>query len=51
MGLLNMNGGAVCLKLAANGIVTLKNVKTLAEITETPAGVIYKDASNNFRIV
>lgn len=48
---INMNNGAACIELSANGMVALKNVKTLAEISGAPAGTIYKDASNFLKIV
>lgn len=48
---INMNGGAACIELSTNGMVVLKNVKTLAEISGAPAGTIYKDASNFLKIV
>lgn len=48
---INMNGGAACIELSTDGMVALKNVKTLAEISGAPAGTIYKDASNFLKIV
>lgn len=48
---INMNGGAACIELSQNGMVALKNVKTLEEISGAPAGTIYKDASNFLKIV
>ena len=48
---INMNGGAACIELSTTGMVALKNVKTLAEISGAPAGTIYKDASNFLKIV
>lgn len=48
---INMNNGAQSIELLADGMVTLKNVKTLAEISGAPAGTIYKDASNFLKIV
>lgn len=48
---INMNGGVACIELSTNGMVALKNVKTLAEISGAPAGTIYKDASNFLKIV
>jgi hypothetical protein len=48
---INMNNGAQSIELSADGMVTLKNVKTLAEISGAPAGTIYKDASNFLKIV
>lgn len=43
---INMNGGVACIELSTDGMVALKNVKTLAEISGAPAGTIYKE--NNF---
>ncbi|MBF2748243.1 hypothetical protein ISN41_09050 [Enterobacter bugandensis] len=48
---INMNNGAQSIELLADGMVVLKNVKTLAEISGAPAGTIYKDASNFLKIV
>ncbi|MBA7865530.1 hypothetical protein HV283_07600 [Enterobacter hormaechei] len=48
---INMNNGAQSIELSADGMVALKNVKTLAEISGAPAGTIYKDASNFLKIV
>ncbi|MBE3178237.1 hypothetical protein INF83_09450 [Enterobacter cloacae complex sp. P3B] len=48
---INMNNGAQSIELSADGMVVLKNVKTLAEISGAPAGTIYKDASNFLKIV
>ncbi|WP_052194030.1 hypothetical protein [Enterobacter asburiae] len=48
---INMNNGAACIELSTTGMVALKNVKTLAEISGAPAGTIYKDGSNFLKIV
>jgi hypothetical protein len=48
---INMNGGAACIELSTNGMVVLKNVKTLGEISGAPVGTIYKDASNFLKII
>ncbi|HDV8501609.1 TPA: hypothetical protein QIT10_003565 [Enterobacter bugandensis] len=48
---INMNNGAQSIELSADGMVALKNVKTLDEISGAPAGTIYKDASNFLKIV
>lgn len=48
---INMNNGAQSIELSSDGMVALKNVKTLAEISGAPAGTIYKDASNFLKIV
>ena len=43
---INMNNGAPSIELSTDGMVALKNVKTLPEISGAPAGTIYKE--NNF---
>ncbi|EWG71724.1 hypothetical protein P346_00406 [Enterobacter sp. DC1] len=48
---INMNNGAGSIELSQTGMVALKNVKTLAEISDAPAGTVYKDASNFLKIV
>ncbi|STD14263.1 Uncharacterised protein [Enterobacter asburiae] len=48
---INMNNDAACIELSTAGMVALKNVKTLGEISGAPAGTIYKDASNFLKIV
>ncbi|XUV83569.1 hypothetical protein ACREYP_09160 [Enterobacter sp. TMH.L2] len=48
---INMNNGAQSIELSGDGMMSLKNVKTLAEISGAPAGTIYKDASNFLKIV
>ncbi|MBE3480726.1 hypothetical protein IM295_05305 [Enterobacter cloacae complex sp. P14RS] len=48
---INMNNGAPSIELSTDGMVALKNVKTLPEISGAPAGTIYKDASNFLKIV
>ncbi|HDC4818425.1 TPA: hypothetical protein O8U61_001712 [Enterobacter bugandensis] len=46
-----MNGGAESLELSTDGMIALKNVKTLGEISGAPAGTVYKDGSNFLKIV
>lgn len=46
-----MNGGAESVELSTDGMIALKNVKTLAEISGAPAGTVYKDGSNFLKIV
>lgn len=48
---INMNNGVQSIELSTDGMVALKNVKTLAEISGAQAGTIYKDASNFLKIV
>ncbi|GCT38801.1 hypothetical protein [Escherichia coli] len=48
---INMNNDAPCIEFLEDGKVVLKNVKTLEEINDAPAGTIYKDASNFLKIV
>nr|WP_247609166.1 hypothetical protein [Enterobacter ludwigii] len=48
---IKMNGGAESVELSTDGMIALKNVKTLAEISGAPAGTVYKDGSNFLKIV
>jgi hypothetical protein len=48
---IKMNGGAESVELSANGMIALKNVKTLGDISGAPAGTVYKDGSNFLKIV
>lgn len=47
---INMNNGAPSIELSTDGMVALKNVKTLSEISGAPAGTIYKE-DNFLKIV
>ncbi|HHA2141317.1 TPA: hypothetical protein ACOEGY_003491 [Enterobacter bugandensis] len=48
---INMNNGAPSIELSTDGMIALKNVKTLGEISGAPAGTVYKDGSNFLKIV
>ena len=48
---IKMNNDAPCIEFLEDGKVALKNVKTLHEISGSPAGTIYKDESNFLKIV
>ncbi|MGP3593383.1 hypothetical protein [Vagococcus sp. WN89Y] len=45
-----MNNDAPSIELSTDGMVALKNVKTLSEISGAPAGTIYKE-DNFLKIV